>query len=81
MASVHLPADREYLLNYLAGIASDDSDDDFNGYITDESTEDFSPSSTSADHAEDASSSPLRYPTRARQLLRVPQVNIKVIII
>ena len=28
-----LPSDPDFLLDYMAGLASDDSDDDFDGYI------------------------------------------------
>ena len=29
----YLPSDPDFLLDYMAGIASDDSDDDFEGYL------------------------------------------------
>ena len=29
----YLPSDPDFLLEYMAGIASDDSDDDFDGYL------------------------------------------------
>ena len=31
----HLPSDPNFLLSYMAGIASDELDDDFEGYLTD----------------------------------------------
>ena len=33
LANTYLPSDPNYLLKYMAGIASDDSDDDFDGYL------------------------------------------------
>ena len=33
LANTYLPSDPNFLLEYMAGIASDDSDDDFDGYL------------------------------------------------
>ena len=33
LARTYLPSDPNFLLEYMAGIASDDSDDDFDGYL------------------------------------------------
>ena len=33
LANTYLPSDLDFLLEYMAGIASDDSDDDFDGYL------------------------------------------------
>ena len=33
LANTYLPSDPDFLLEYMAGIASDDSDDDFDGYL------------------------------------------------
>ena len=33
LSSTYLPSDPDFLLEYMAGIASDDSDDDFDGYL------------------------------------------------
>lgn len=32
-ARTYLPSDPDFLLEYMAGVASDDSDDDFDGYL------------------------------------------------
>ena len=32
----YLPSDPDFLLDYMAGIGSDESDDEFDGYLTDE---------------------------------------------
>ena len=41
LANTYLPSDPDFLLEYMAGIASDDSDDDFDGYLlSDEEPED-----------------------------------------
>ena len=44
MASIKttLPSDPEYLLNLLDELSSDESEDDFDGYVTDSSDEDRS---------------------------------------
>ena len=33
LSRTYLPSDPDFLLEYMAGIASDDSDDDFDGYL------------------------------------------------
>ena len=33
LTRTYLPSDPNFLLDYMAGIASDDSDDDFDGYL------------------------------------------------
>ena len=33
LANTYLPSDLDFLLEYMAGIASDDSNDDFDGYL------------------------------------------------
>ena len=33
LANTYLPSDHNFLLEYMAGIDSDDSDDDFDGYL------------------------------------------------
>ena len=33
LRTTYLPSDPNFLLDYMAGLASDDSDDDFDGYL------------------------------------------------
>ena len=33
LQNTYLPSDPNFLLDYMAGLASDDSDDDFDGYL------------------------------------------------
>ena len=33
LRTTYLPSDLNFLLDYMAGLASDDSDDDFDGYL------------------------------------------------
>ena len=33
LSNTYLPSDPNFLLEYMAGLASDDSDDDFDGYL------------------------------------------------
>ena len=33
LANTYLPSDPDFFLEYMAGIASDDNDDDFDGYL------------------------------------------------
>ena len=33
LSNTYLPSDLDFLLEYMAGLASDDSDDDFDGYL------------------------------------------------
>ena len=33
LSRTYLPSDPNFLLEYMAGLASDDSDDDFDGYL------------------------------------------------
>ena len=37
LRSTYLPSDPNFLLDYMAGLASDDSDDDFDGYLLSDS--------------------------------------------
>ena len=36
LARTYLPSDPDFLLDYMAGIGSDKSEDEFEGYLTDE---------------------------------------------
>ena len=36
LARTYLPSDPDFLLSYMAGIGSDESEDEFDGYLTDE---------------------------------------------
>ena len=40
LANTYLPSDPDFLLEYMAGIASDDSDDNFDGYLLSEDDDD-----------------------------------------
>ena len=33
LTHTYLPSDPDFILEYMAGLASDDSDDDFDGYL------------------------------------------------
>ena len=37
----YLPSDPDFLLEYMAGVASDDSDDDFDGYLLSDEDPEF----------------------------------------
>ena len=40
-ARTYLPSDPDFLLEYMAGVASDDSDDDFDGYLLSDEDPEF----------------------------------------